>query len=803
MKSTTENIHSHGRHDDDQDDFNIKEVVMKYVKHWPIIAGTVIIALGLAYFANKFTPPRYLIESKFLIKEEESILNIFDAGELTTNGVLPKGQKVANETILMKSRAIAQRTLDQLNFDVEYYQKGAFTYSELYSNIPVKVEVDWSHMQYTNGMIQITWANNRTFQINYVDSKYSQIIPSDERSYEVTKPDLTKKTFAFNEWVELPFTRFRVQALNADAPGTLFIKLRDKESLLKQYTGDNIQVTSADKLSSILSLTLETEQPQKGRDYLNALMRVFLDKELEEKNSIARNTINFIDTQLLGITDSLSQSQSRLQNFRSTNRTNDLSLETNTIYEELARLEQTRAEENFKKSYYLGLQDYMTQEVYTEVVIPSGLGIEDPVLNNLITQLVELQSEKSRLLASQTENSPTVVEVTRKIKGLNASIKEVLANVIRNSDLILSDLNKRIGRIEAQFGKLPKTEQELLNIKRSYSLNENIYTFLIQRRAEAAILLASNKPSNKISEGAVLTFEPMKLKPMLNYFLAIMLGFIFPIAGIFVYDLFAVKIKEVKEVEQKLRVPFLGAIGQNKHQSPLVVLDQPRSSITESFRALRTNVNFLYPKDKPVTIMVTSSIAGEGKTFCAMNLSAVYSIGNKKTILVGCDMRKVFNFKDLSIENTNGLSTYLSEQNNDLSSMIQSTGTSNFDVLAPGPIPPNPAELLISDRFERMLSELKQKYDVIILDSSPLGITNETLYLTRIADITIYVLRQNLSEKTFVDEINELRVKKGIKNIYVILNDVHEKYLRHRGYGYGYYEEDGSKTRKAKKQTVS
>lgn len=788
---------------EEPDDFNVKEVFMKYLKHWPLITGCIVAALGLAYLANQFTPPRYLIESKFLIKEEESILNIFDAGELTTNGVLPKGQKVANETILMKSRAIASQALQQLNFDVEYYQKGTFIYTELYNKIPIKLEADWNHMQYTNGLIKVTWSNNRTFQLDYIDDQYTQIIPGEEKSFTVGKPELSKKTFAFNEWVELPFTRFRIQSVTRENQGTLYVNLRDRESLLKQYTGDNFQVASADKLSSIISLALETTQPQKGRDYLNALMRVFLDRELEEKNSIARNTINFIDTQLLGISDSLSESQIRLQNFRSQNRTNDLSLETNTIYEELARLEQERAEEIFKKNYYESLQAYMVREEYTDLVVPSGIGIDDPVLNKLISDLLSLQADKSRLLASQTESSPMVQEVNRKIKSQNASIKEVLSNVLRNADLVITDLQKRISKIEAQFGKLPQTEQQLVNIKRSYSLNENIYTFLIQRRAEAAILLASNKPSNKISEPPVLTFEPMKLKPLLNYFLALMLGFLLPVGGIFIHDLFSVKIKDVKEIEQRLKVPFLGSIGQNKHESPLVVFDQPRSSITESFRALRTNVNFLFPKDKPVTIMVTSSVAGEGKTFCAANLASVYSIGNKKTILVECDLHKAFKFKDLKVDNAHGLSTYLSEQNNDLSAIIQSTENDNFDVLAPGPIPPNPAELLISDRFERMLTELKQTYDVIILDTSPLGITNETLYLTRIADITIYVLRQHLSEKTYIDDINELRLKKGIKNIYVILNDVHEKYLRYRGYGYGYYAEDTkSKSSAAKKNTM-
>ncbi|HPM32697.1 MAG TPA: hypothetical protein PLJ60_20355, partial [Chryseolinea sp.] len=506
MKSRAESTPYQLNSIDDNDSFDLKEMLKPYLKRWPLFAGTVAIALLLAYLVNQFTPPKYLIESKFLIKEEESMLNIFDAGELGNNGLLPKGQKVANEIILLKSRVTADRTLDQLAFDVEYLQEGTFINKELYSNIPIKVEVDWSHIQLTNGLIQISWTDDHSFQVEFIDRNYTEVIPNVDERYLIAKPDSTRKRYESNEWIESPFSRFRIQAINTIAQGSILIKLRDRESLINQYTGDNLQISSADKLSSIVSLSLETTQPQKGRDYLNTLMKVSLDKELDEKNSIARNTINFIDNQLSGISDSLSNSQSKLENFRSTNRTNNLSLETNTIYEELGRLEQTLAAENFKKNYYENLQRYMVREEYTDLVVPSGIGIEDPVLNKLINDLITLQSEKSRLLSSQTESSPTVVSADLKIRSLNASIKEVLNNVIRNADVVVTDLQKRIRHIEGQFGRLPKTEQELLNIKRNYTLNESIYTFLVQRRAQASISLASNKPSNKISETAVLTF---------------------------------------------------------------------------------------------------------------------------------------------------------------------------------------------------------------------------------------------------------------------------------------------------------
>jgi capsular exopolysaccharide synthesis family protein len=222
------------------------------------------------------------------------------------------------------------------------------------------------------------------------------------------------------------------------------------------------------------------------------------------------------------------------------------------------------------------------------------------------------------------------------------------------------------------------------------------------------------------------------------------------------------------------------------------VLHHPKAGITEAFRALRTNIHFLLPKEKSLVVMITSTIAGEGKTFCAINLASVYSIGGKKTLLIGCDLHKAFRFQDLQVSNAVGLSTYLSQEVDELPSVIQSTIYPNLSVLSPGPVPPNPSELLISTRFENLMEELKRTYEIIVLDSSPMGLTNETVYLTGMADLTLLILRQNYSDKAFVDDINSLRDKKGLRNIFVAFNDVQEKDLHHHGYGYGYYDEDSA-----------
>lgn len=769
-------------------------MILQYMKAWPFFLASILFCIIAAFLTDQYTPAVYKTEAKFLIKEEHYAIDLFENNNGGRSGILPKGQKIANESIIIKSRSMAANALDQLPFDIEYYREGFFIDSELYKNSPVTVEADWSHPQLTNGRLKITWNNHESFQIELLEKEFQQLIPEDNSIQVIGRPELPQSDFSFGKWVEFPNGKLLVKLKDNQQTGSIIVVLRDRESLIQQYTGDNLQVAPADKTSSILSLTLDTRQPYKGRDYLNMLMKVFLESELDEKNTIARNTIGFIDSQLSGISDSLNYTGNKLENYRSRNLTYNTTTEGNTLFEKLSELEKSLSQEKFKHQYFLSLQQNLAAEQYSEIVIPSGLGIEEPMLNKLIHDLVSYQADRSRFLATQTENSPAVIEVTRKIRNLKTSIIEAVKNANHTTTLLIADLSKRISKIEGQFGKLPQTEQDVLNIRRRYSLNESIYTFLLQRRAEASIILASNTPSNKIIEEAVLNVAPMRLRPLLNYFLALIVGLLIPVFVIFLKDFFSVKIQDLREAERKLAIPVIGYIGQNKKMSRLVVLRHSRARITEAFRAVRANIDFIATPEQQLTILITSSIAGEGKSFCALNLASVYSACEKKTVIVSCDLHKPFSVDNLGVTNGIGLSNFLSGQANELNEIIQGTAHPYLDVVVPGPVPPNPAELLIGDRFKNLLLDLKHRYDVIVLDSSPVGLTHETLHITRMVDLTIFILRQNYSNKGFIENINRLKETKKIKKLYGLINDIAEKDLPYKGAGYGYYDDEAENT---------
>lgn len=770
--------------------FELKNVYRKIVQKWIYLGLSILICLILGWFYTKISSPLYRVNSLFLIKEKESPLAIFGSPSLIENS----GMGLQNEVIILKSKPVALRVLKKLDFQVEYFKEGSFTNTEIYLNTPVILEVDWKNAQTIDGLIQISWENETDFELNFVDDAYNKLLPDGSKVSFGFQPEPVKGKF--NEWIENNELKIKVLKVSPDLEGSILVKLRDLNSLATSYSS-SLDVDPYERGASIMQLALICSNLNKGELYLNTLMETFLEMELEQKNISASKTVDFIDSQVAGVADSLRFFENQLQDFRSANKIYNLSSESSSVYERLIEYENQLTQERFKRNYYQNLKKYLTSENYSEVVVPSGIGIEDPFLNGLIKNLLELQTDKSRMLATQTDASPAVKEVNRKISDLNKSIIENLENVDLNSQSLMNDIQSRITEIEKSFKSLPETEQNLIRIQREFSLSENIYNFLMERRAEAAISKASNEANNKVVEPARGGYQ-ISPTPVKNYLIAFIIGLFTPISIIVIRELFRTKIEDAQFLENKLKIPLLGTILNNKTDSELVVFDKRKAGISESFRSLRANMKFVLPKDKQLTFLVTSTISGEGKTFCAMNLAAAYSLTGKKTILVGCDMRKPKIFESFGLTNEIGLSTFLSGQIDSWEGIISKTNHSNLDLIVSGPIPPNPAELLFAEGFELLIKNLKANYDVIILDTPPVGLVSETLDIMAMVDCSLFIFRQNYSQRAFVDAVNGLKTNRGLKNIFAVFNGVESSKVTYGygysyGYGYGYYDDEKKK----------
>lgn len=773
--------------------FDPFKFIIKYFKYWPYVAVCIVIALGIAFYINQTTPPIYQANAKLFIKEDDN-----SGGILNLTG-LPKAfggrsdQLLANQTVFLSSRPVAERALSKLKFDVDYYQPGFFKDNDLYSSSPIEVIVDWEGAQILGDKIKISWEDKDIYKVSFPGETYSQYIPG--VLYEEIKLDENKAfTFKFGELTDSQLFKITVNLIKDVSKGEVLIELRTTGSLISQYAGDNLLVFRTQPESTVLGLTINTTHPQKGTDYLNALMETFLEIELEDKNRMASRTVEFIDYQIAGVADTLSYFEDNLQNFRTRNRTYNVASESGAVFDQLTKLESELSRERFFKNYFEEMSRYLSQGSLDKIIAPAGIGIEDRTFNSLVENLIELQSQRAFLLTTQTEASPRVRDLSKRIGELTSSIQEVNRNLLRNVQLKIEDLEARIINSERQFSRLPGTEQNLIRIERGKVLNESIYNYLQQRRAEAAIAMASNYNFNKIIESARSGNKPIKTKQTAVYVIFFALGFIFPVAVITIRELSNTKIKDPKELEEQLTVPLMAKIPFSKSGSDLEVISNPRSMISESFRALKTNISFVVPRDQQLTIAVSSTLSGEGKTFTAISLASIYSMNEKKTLLIGCDMFKQNSMKEFDLNEQIGLSNYLSKQVNSVFEIIQPTNYPLFDIILAGPIPPNPSDLMASPRFVQMINELKNIYEVIILDTPPVGLISQSFEVIKHVDLFAYVLRHKFSQKSFIEEVNNIKIQKGIQNICAVLNGVPDKLLTYKGYDSVYYEQSKNKT---------
>ncbi|MBC6367472.1 polysaccharide biosynthesis tyrosine autokinase [Algoriphagus sp. AK58] len=776
----------------EESSFDLKSILPKILRIWPWILGSLVVFLLAAFYITETAIPVYRVSSKFFIKENDKGLSFFQNPALDQE----TGMGLTNEMIIIKSTPIAEATLKRLDFNVEYYEEETFRDREIYKKTPILVEVDWKNPQLLNGKIKVKWNTIDTYEISFPEESYIQLFP-DGSNQGVN--NVESQSFKFGDWVETPNFKLRISNISGQIEGTSIFVLRDNYYLIGHYASV-LNIGLEDKNSSILNISLLSQNRQKGEAYLNALMETYLELELQKKNEIANRTISFIDSQVAGVADSLSFFENQMQSFRASNQIFDLSSESSAVFTQLTEIDNQLANEKLKQRYYQSLKDYLVRENYDEIVVPSGLGIDDPYLNGLIENLLAVQVDRSRLRATQTELSPQVREANKKLADLNKSISEILGNVDKNNQMVIMDLESRKKKIEASFRSLPQAEQNLIRLQRQATLNENIYNYLSERRAESAISKASNTPSNKIIEYAKASGLQVSPTPSRNYMMAFFAGLFLPIFFVLIREILRTKIEEPRFLERKLKIPLLSTILSNKTNDNLVVFNAGRSGIAEGFRSLRSNIRFLVPKEKQLTLMLTSTISGEGKTFCALNLASVYSLTGKKTVLIGCDMRKPKIFSEFKLKNDIGLSNYLSGLEEDYSKIIKPSGFDNLDIILSGPIPPNPSELLFSSSFEKLVQKLKNDYDVIILDTPPVGMVSETLDLLTLVDLTLFVFRQNYSEKVFIESLNSLKEQKGIKNIYAVFNGMDADKVSYGGYGYaygygyGYYEDEKKKS---------
>ncbi|MCD6202411.1 MAG: polysaccharide biosynthesis tyrosine autokinase [Bacteroidales bacterium] len=789
-----------------EESIDLKKFLFKILYNWYWFAIAMFFALTIAYLVNRYADPLYSVTSTIIVRDDtkagkgqlsgyENVLEGMD--------IFRSKKNIYNEMGILQSYSLTHKALSELkDFEITYMLVGrrGIKESSLYNRSPFFVEIDTSHVQMRGHRVNIFLLSKEKYRLTIDEGMNIDTI------LHYGDPFINEN-FSFRLFLRNPETFDPEEQLS----NKYYFVINDLNSLTNQYKG-KLSITVNDKKGSILILTTQGQVAQQECDYLNKLGEVYIRSGLEEKNRIATNTINFIDEQMKNIVDSLRKSELKLENFRIKNDIIDISKEGMAIYDKISEFQSQKAVLEIQKNYYQYVLKFLEESVnVSEMVAPSVAGINDPVLISLIQQLIELYSQKTNLQITTQPNSTGLQLVNQKIYETRKLLVNNVKSLIHSTELSLQDIDKNIDALTVQIKKLPIKERQLLGIERVYNIANQIYTYLLEKRAEAGIAKASNVADNKILDIArPENASRVKPKTSLNYMIALVLGFIIPLTILLLLEYFNNKVVDKKDIESKTRVPILGTIGHNTTEENIPVLTHPKSALAESFRALRTNLQYKLKEKSQKIIVVTSTISGEGKTFAAENLAVIIAMSGKKTLLASFDLRKPKIHRDFNINNEIGLSSYLANQHS-YEEMILKTDIENLYVATSGEIPPNPAELLESPGTEAFFSLAKKDFDYIVVDTPPLAIVTDTLLLIPFSDTILYLVRQNYSSKDVIPFLDDLYEKQELKKLGILVNDIklssyygysygygygygygyHYGYGYGYGYGQGYYEEEG------------
>jgi capsular exopolysaccharide synthesis family protein len=788
FKQNEPSIFTNNRH------FILSVLSLKYVYF-----SCIIVFLAIATIINRYSPRIYEVNASIspVQKQTSSILSSNDL--FRGLEAYQSNSNIENEINNLISFSRVLSTISSMNLEIGYFYERNQIFREvtdLYKVSPFSVNMDRSHVQSIGNRFYISMVSDSTFRLttssdevmlyNYVDN---QIIRKDASLHIDT---LCK----FNQTISNPYFKFSVASnkrflIQQEERDKIYFEFYHLDFLAKSYYS-NLLASRVSPMSSILTIQFSGQNIDKVIAFLNTYLNAYSDESLANKNKIAISTIKFIDNQLSEMSDSLVLSESKLKNFRSANQVMDLSFQGQQLYESLQQIDAEKSSLLVQERYYNYVLDYFNKNRdISGVVPPSAMNVVDPIMNQLITELLALNSERSNLLANNSEKNLFLEKIENKIAVQKQQIIENVTNNLNTLSLSLNELNYRSEKASKEISALPKTELNMVGMQRTFNLNNQIYTFLLQKRSEAAIAMASNYPDYEILESArEITSRIVAPKKKVNYVIALILAIAIPTSILILKDLLNNKIIHVATIENLIDKPTIGTIHTNDLGEEAVVTEFPNSSMAEAFRNIRSSLFYKLKSQESKIILITSSQPRDGKSFVSFNLAySIASVGYK-TVIIDNDLHRPTLHHKFNEENNIGLSTYLMKESK-LNDIIHKTHLDNLSFIPAGPILPNPSELVESGALDDLVNELKKEYEYILIDSAPIGIVADSLMLLQYASHILLVCRNNYTRKDVFSNAIERLKSYQILNFDVILNDQSLNESPYRKYT-SYYKKDRS-----------
>lgn len=786
-----------------EENINLYAIFFKYWVYAPWFVISVLMCLGIATLYLRYQIPVYDIQSAVLIKEEDNQANRNNNAltAIQDLGMISMTNNFDNELQILKSQTLIRKVVNKLGLYVSHSEKRTFRYDiPLYQNEPVKVYMGPEEADKLEApvLLQLDYVPDRPLKMK-MEYTYQGKKKTTEQVFEVLPVAFPSEVGVITF---IPHTKEAME---------LVAQISSPNGCAAIYT-ENLGVEAISKTTTIAKIQVKNTVKQRGVDFIYQLVESYNEDANEEKNEVAQKTAGFIEERIAIIDKELGSTEDQMANFKQSARLTDLTNDAQMALQETSRYEQQLTENRTQMSLIKDLTNYISQPNHQHEVIPANVGIQDANLAHVINQYNTMVIEQKRLLRTSSENNPAVINLNLGIEAMRSTIQTTVNSVLRGLEMTEKNLEREARKHEGRISNAPTQEKEYMSIARQQEIKANLYTMLLQKREENAITLASTASNGRIIEIPMAGKSPVSPKKNVYLLAALIIGIAFPVCIIYLMDLMKYKIENRKDVEKLCNLPILAELPlgniQESVRGAIVVHENKNNLMEEAFRSLRTNLLFMLKPDEKI-IMITSSQPSDGKSFVAGNLAVSLAYLGKKVMIIGLDIRKSGLDKVFGLNSHSpGITNYLTQtEHTDFSEWILASGISpNLDIFPRGNIPPNPTELVSRSTLDKLILQLKEKYDYVILDTAPIAMVTDTSIISRVADLCVYVCRADHTPKAAFQFVNTLKEQASFCPIAIVINgiDLQKKknklnysygykygYGHTYGYGYGYGKESG------------
>ncbi|WP_353777543.1 polysaccharide biosynthesis tyrosine autokinase [Winogradskyella sp. 3972H.M.0a.05] len=772
---------------------DIRERVELFLSKWKFILVCLVLALIAAFLYLRYATYQYQATATIKIKEDDQKNNsLKEITALQNFGPFSSNfNKVTDEIEIIRSRNLIKQVADDLNLNIRYYNRGRIMEQEVFENPPVRINffASDSIINTIDTTLYLSIQSPEKFMLTSEENKgFMDMDNSNGTGYSFGD----RISSSFGDFIITPNIVPSVNDENSIVGKSIKIDLITLEAATEQYQ-EKISVDATNETSNIVKLTVNENIAPKAKLILDKLIEKYNDDVVNDKQKIVEATSEFINNRLNIVSNELEQVDYTAETLQKNNRLTALSSQSNIFLQSEKENEAKLIATSNQIQLIDYMKDHLSENGDNSDLLPADVGIADNSVAQITKSHNELVLQRNRILKNSSEKNPTVINLNNQISALKANLNQSLENIKSANEITLNNLNREDQRIRAQIYSAPTKERKFRDITRQQSIKESLYLYLLQKREETAITLGMSSPNAKIVDAAYATTIPVSPKKPVVYLGALLLGLILPLTYIYLKDTLDTKIRTKKDLEAVVSVPFIGDIPRSPKKQRLIkkVDYSPKA---EAFRIVRSNIDFLLKsvRTKSKVVFVTSTTSQEGKSHTSINLASSISFSNKKTLIIETDIRVPRVNEYLNVKSDKGLTDYISDDSIKVEDIITPVkGNDNLNIIPSGTIPPNPAELLMSDRVDTLFQAVRKSYDYIIVDTAAVGLVTDTLLISHHADMVVYVVSADNIDKRELHIAQTMYDEKRLPNMVTLLNSAKKR----RGYGYGY----GAEPQKKKK----